>query len=59
MYGTDAISGVINIVTRSSEDTHGTLVQLGFGDEGRRELALRHGGAAAVFPPAAVPRSRR
>jgi iron complex outermembrane receptor protein len=48
LWGANAMNGVVNIVTKSSEDTQGTLLQLGAGDNGRAEVDLRHGGKAGV-----------
>ena len=46
LWGANAMNGVINIVTRNSQETLGTLVQLGGGANGRAELDLRHGARA-------------
>lgn len=43
MWGANAVNGVINIITRSAQDTQGTLVQAHTGSEASG-LALRHGG---------------
>ncbi len=42
LWGANAVNGVINILTRPSADTQGTLVAGGGGNRGRG-LALRHG----------------
>jgi iron complex outermembrane receptor protein len=42
LWGANAVNGVINILTRSSADTVGTLVAGGAGDR-ERGLAVRHG----------------
>ena len=42
LWGANAVNGVINILTRSSGDTQGTLVAAGAGT-GERGLSLRHG----------------
>jgi iron complex outermembrane receptor protein len=42
LYGSNAVQGVINIITRSAADTQGTLVSLGLGSEDRA-LAVRYG----------------
>jgi iron complex outermembrane receptor protein len=42
LWGANAVNGVINILTRSSADTVGTLVVGGIGNR-ERGLALRHG----------------
>ena len=44
LYGSNAMNGVINIITRSARDTGGTLVSLGAGNEDAT-FAIRHGGA--------------
>jgi iron complex outermembrane receptor protein len=44
LWGANAVNGVINIITRSSEDTKGTLVQVAGGDEFRAQAVVRHGG---------------
>jgi len=46
LWGANAMNGVINIVTKSSQDTQGTLVQAGVGEQGRGEVDLRQGGKA-------------
>ncbi|HZW14700.1 MAG TPA: TonB-dependent receptor [Brevundimonas sp.] len=43
LYGSNAMNGVINIITRSAADTRGTLLSVGAGDD-EANLALRHGG---------------
>ncbi|MBP8072604.1 MAG: TonB-dependent receptor [Brevundimonas sp.] len=43
LYGSNAMNGVINIITRSARDTMGTLVSAGVGNE-EATLTLRHGG---------------
>jgi iron complex outermembrane receptor protein len=44
LWGANAMNGVVNIVTKASQDTQGTLAQLGAGGNGESELDLRHGG---------------
>lgn len=46
LWGTNAMNGVINIVTRTSQDTQGELVQVSVDDSGHSEVNLRHGAAA-------------
>jgi len=46
MWGTNAVNGVINIITRKSRDTQGTLLVAGAGTEERAFGAARHGTAA-------------
>jgi len=48
LWGTNAMNGVINIVSRSSHDTHGTLAQLGVGEHGRAEVDVRYGAGAGA-----------
>jgi iron complex outermembrane recepter protein len=43
LWGANAVNGVINIISRHSKDTTGTLVSAGAGND-ERNLALRHGG---------------
>lgn len=43
LWGANAMNGVINIITKASKDTLGTLVQVGAGTRDPFELALRHG----------------
>ncbi|HWQ88245.1 TonB-dependent receptor plug domain-containing protein [Brevundimonas sp.] len=43
LYGSNAMNGVINIITRSAADTTGTLVSVGAGNEDAT-FAVRHGG---------------
>jgi iron complex outermembrane receptor protein len=45
LWGANAVNGVINIITRSSADTKGTLLQAAGGDEFRAQAVMRHGGA--------------
>lgn len=42
-YGANAFLGVINIITRNSGDTRGTLVSVTQGNHGISDQALRHG----------------
>jgi iron complex outermembrane receptor protein len=44
LWGANAVNGVINIITRDSHDTTGTLVSAGAGND-RRDIALRQGGS--------------
>ena len=43
LYGSNAMNGVINIITRSARETQGTLLSVGAGDD-EANFALRHGG---------------
>ena len=45
VWGANAVNGVINIITRSSEDTRGSLVSVTGGDPQTQRIGLRHGGA--------------
>lgn len=44
IWGSNAVGGVINVITKSSKDTSGTLASVTVGDEERLGLALRTGG---------------
>jgi iron complex outermembrane receptor protein len=44
LWGANAVNGVINITTKSSNDTHGTLVYGGGGTEERANGGARYGG---------------
>jgi iron complex outermembrane receptor protein len=44
IWGPNAVNGVINIITKSSKDTHGDYVSLGGGNEEEGYLNARHGG---------------
>ena len=43
LYGSNAMNGVINIITRAATDTKGTLISVGAGDDDAT-YSLRHGG---------------
>ncbi|HTF84170.1 MAG TPA: TonB-dependent receptor [Cellvibrio sp.] len=43
LWGANAVNGVVNVVTRSAEDTQGELVSLG-GSVHEQQAAVRHGG---------------
>ena len=45
LWGANAVNGVINIITRRADETHGKLLIGGIGNE-QRQLAMRHGAAA-------------
>ena len=45
LWGANAVNGVINIITRSAKDTHGTFLAGGAGDEERGFAGARWGGA--------------
>lgn len=44
IWGSNAVDGVINIITKNARDTHGTLVTAGTGTMDQGELAWRYGG---------------
>jgi len=45
LWGANAVNGVINVITRSARDTHGTYLEGGGGNEERGFGAARWGGA--------------
>jgi iron complex outermembrane recepter protein len=47
LYGSNAVQGVINIITRSAAETQGTLVSAGAGNRDKA-LAARYGGTTAA-----------
>jgi iron complex outermembrane receptor protein len=47
LWGANAVNGVVNIVTRHSRDTQGTLLTFGTGNEDPALADFRYGGAAA------------
>jgi len=47
LWGTNAVNGVINIITRHSRDTRGTLLSFGTGNEDPALADFRYGGEAA------------
>jgi iron complex outermembrane receptor protein len=46
IWGANAVNGVINIITKSSENTHGALVTLGGGNVDHGTGGVRYGGTA-------------
>ena len=44
LWGANAVNGVINIVTRSADETPGALLMAAFGDEERGSATVRYGG---------------
>lgn len=44
LWGSNAVNGVVNIVTKSAEQTQGTLAYAGGGDEMNAFAGIRHGG---------------
>lgn len=47
LWGANAVNGVINIITRSSRDTQGTLLSAGAGNEEKGLASARYGGTTA------------
>lgn len=45
IWGSNAVNGVINIITKSAADTHGTLAAVGGGNVDEGSGALRYGGS--------------
>jgi len=45
LWGANAVNGVINVITRSAKDTHGTLLEGGAGNEENGFAGARWGGA--------------
>ncbi len=48
VWGTSAVNGVINILTKTAHDTRGLMVRAGAGTHDRGNLALRYGGTAGA-----------
>jgi iron complex outermembrane receptor protein len=44
MWGANAVNGVINIITKSAKDTHGTLLTVGAGNQEQGFGSVRYGG---------------
>ncbi len=44
LWGANAVNGIINIITKHSEDTQDNLVMFGYGTEERDFAGVRHGG---------------
>ncbi len=44
IWGANAVNGIINIITKSSEDTHGTLASIGGGNVDQGIGGFRYGG---------------
>jgi iron complex outermembrane receptor protein len=44
IWGANAVNGVINIITKSAKDTHGTLVAVGGGNVDQGTADVRYGG---------------
>jgi iron complex outermembrane receptor protein len=47
LWGANAVNGVVNIITRHSRDTQGTLLSFGTGNEDPALADFRYGGAGA------------
>jgi iron complex outermembrane receptor protein len=47
LWGANAVNGVVNIITRHSRDTLGTIVQVGAGNEDPNLAEVRYGGRSA------------
>lgn len=45
IWGANAVNGVINIITKSAEETHGTVATLGGGNVDQATGAIRYGGS--------------
>lgn len=43
VWGSNAVNGVINIITKAAAETQGSFVEASVGDGGRRSLRARHG----------------
>jgi iron complex outermembrane receptor protein len=46
LWGANAVNGIINIITKRSQDTQGTLVTATFGSDARGPIGVRFGGRA-------------
>jgi iron complex outermembrane receptor protein len=57
LYGADAYSGVINIITKTAEDIHGTDVGARIGSFSSRDAWLQHGGSLGPISVAAYLRT--
>ena len=44
LWGSNAVNGIVNIITKKAKDTQGTLVTGGIGTEEKGFSSLRHGG---------------
>jgi outer membrane receptor for ferrienterochelin and colicins len=59
LYGADAFSGVINIITKTAADLNGTQLGLRAGSFNSRDAWVQHGGAWGGFDVAAYLRAGR
>jgi len=57
LYGSDAFSGVVNIITKTADDTSGTRVGVRAGSFDTRDAWLLHGGSAGPVDVAAYLRA--
>ena len=48
IWGSNAVNGVINIITRAASETQGNAVDVSIGDGGRQAAYARHGGASGA-----------
>lgn len=48
MWGSNAVNGVVNVITKPASKTQGTLVETGAGTEDRGSVGLRFGGEAGT-----------
>jgi iron complex outermembrane receptor protein len=49
IWGPNAVNGVINIITKSTKETHGAMVSAGGGDSEQGFLHARYGGSSGKF----------
>ncbi|MES2153227.1 MAG: TonB-dependent receptor [Pseudomonadota bacterium] len=59
LYGSDAYSGVINIITKGPADTPGTVLAVSLGSFGTRDSWVQHGGTLGPVSVAAYARLGR
>jgi iron complex outermembrane receptor protein len=48
IWGSNAVNGVINIITRAASETQGNAIDVSIGDGGRQAAYARHGGASGA-----------
>lgn len=48
LWGANAVNGIVNVITRSARDTHGTVLRVGMGNEERALIEGRWGGRAGA-----------
>jgi iron complex outermembrane receptor protein len=44
LWGSNAVNGVVNIVTKGAKDTQGTMISASMGTDDRPAVSVRHGG---------------